>query len=498
VIGASNARLDGFVITRGNAGSGNGAGMFNEMVSGLQVMNSVFSSNVAIGDGGGMHNDNAEVEIGNCIFRNNSAYHGGGIENYSNCQLVITDTIFDGNNAAAGGAMHNGGGPADGYIGGHVVNLYNCLVVNNTGSVNGGGVTYVNSTGTIVNSTITGNSTGGQGGGNYNHAATPFIINSIVYENSPNQVFNIIDGGAVVSYSDVQGGYAGTNIDLDPSFMDTTNGDYSLRSDSPCIDSGDNSSVTSSVDLAGNPRITDGDGDTTATVDMGSFEYMPPNPVAYYPFNGNANDESGNGFDGTVSGATLVADRFGSPASAFSFDGVDDYIDVGSSNVFNFTNNLTISAWIKIRDISEANPIFSRADVDQWVQTLGYYFFIAEDYWGPGPGRLVFSFGNPTWAWGRYYADPPVPIGSWVHVAVTFNGSPTFFINGEQVTRTHEYGSPGPINGITDISSYIGVTSHLNNPIYWPDFKSMRGCIDDLRIFNRVLSSTEIQYLYLE
>jgi hypothetical protein len=52
--------------------------------------------------------------------------------------------------------------------------------------------------------------------------------------------------------------------------------------------------------------------------------------LAYYPFNGNANDESGNGNHGTIHGPVLTEDRFGNPNSAFSFDGVDDYIDLGN------------------------------------------------------------------------------------------------------------------------------------------------------------------------
>jgi hypothetical protein len=48
--------------------------------------------------------------------------------------------------------------------------------------------------------------------------------------------------------------------------------------------------------------------------------------VAYYPFNGNANDESGNGKNGTVSGAVLTSDRFGNLISAYIFDGTNDYI----------------------------------------------------------------------------------------------------------------------------------------------------------------------------
>jgi hypothetical protein len=60
--------------------------------------------------------------------------------------------------------------------------------------------------------------------------------------------------------------------------------------------------------------------------------------VAYYPFNGNANDESGNGHHGTVEDATLTADRFGSPNSAYRFDG-KDYMTLNSMS------NVSLSEW---------------------------------------------------------------------------------------------------------------------------------------------------------
>jgi hypothetical protein len=57
--------------------------------------------------------------------------------------------------------------------------------------------------------------------------------------------------------------------------------------------------------------------------------------IAYYPFNGNANDESGNGHNGTIYGSTLTADRMGNPNSAFYFNGTpSDCIDVGVENIF--------------------------------------------------------------------------------------------------------------------------------------------------------------------
>ncbi len=73
--------------------------------------------------------------------------------------------------------------------------------------------------------------------------------------------------------------------------------------------------------------------------------YVPANGlVGWWPFNENANDESGNGNNGTVNGATLTTDRNGNVNSAYSFDGVDDFneIDVNSY----LQNGLTISVWI--------------------------------------------------------------------------------------------------------------------------------------------------------
>ena len=56
--------------------------------------------------------------------------------------------------------------------------------------------------------------------------------------------------------------------------------------------------------------------------------YVPANGlVGWWPFNGNANDESGNGNNGTVNGATLTSDRFGTNNKAYLFDGVDDKIN---------------------------------------------------------------------------------------------------------------------------------------------------------------------------
>jgi len=69
--------------------------------------------------------------------------------------------------------------------------------------------------------------------------------------------------------------------------------------------------------------------------------------VACYPFNGNANDESGNGNNGTVNGATLTADRFGKPNTAYLFDGINDYIRVNDDPSIRMDSSFTIIAWVK-------------------------------------------------------------------------------------------------------------------------------------------------------
>jgi hypothetical protein len=217
VVGAGNAILDGFVITGGYTETTSGAGMLNDNVSGLTVINSVFTGNEsAAAEGGGMYNNSVEIEIGNCVFTGNSAVRGGAINSR-------------------------------------------------------------NSTTFIVNTTVVGNIARDQGGGTYDRNGVTSVVNSIVYDNAPNQIANGGNGQTVVTYSDVQqDGYAGVegNINEDPLFSDV---DFRLDEDSPCIDAGDNTAVMIPLydyDLDGNERILDGDGDDTAIVDMGAYEHI--------------------------------------------------------------------------------------------------------------------------------------------------------------------------------------------------------------------------------
>ncbi|MEZ4577795.1 MAG: hypothetical protein R2875_07210 [Desulfobacterales bacterium] len=91
--------------------------------------------------------------------------------------------------------------------------------------------------------------------------------------------------------------------------------------------------------------------------------------VAFYPFNGNANDESGNGNNGTVYGAGLTADRHGNLNSAYNFDGINDYIDIGNNVKPQFP--ITVSAWVKLDQFDKQIAIFRNDQVDSGSYRYG-------------------------------------------------------------------------------------------------------------------------------
>ena len=84
-------------------------------------------------------------------------------------------------------------------------------------------------------------------------------------------------------------------------------------------------------------------------------------PVAYYPFNGNAKDESGNGNHGRVEGATGVVDRHGKEVSAYSFDGDGDYIAVKDDPTISGLPAMTVSVWVNwdtLKDMGQQDIIY--------------------------------------------------------------------------------------------------------------------------------------------
>ena len=249
----NTAVLDGFTITAGNANGG----VFPDWV------------------GGGMWNDSGSPTVMNCTFSGNSAQggsggRGGGMYNNSSSP-ILTNCTFSGNSAFDGGGMFNVGGSPT---------LTNCTFIGNSAD-NGGGMYNWGSSPTVTNCTFSGNSAAG-GGGMFNNNSSPTLTNCILWGNTASSGAQIY-GSAIVTYSDVQGGWGGTgNIPDDPLFIgpngldgipgtaDDEDDNVHLRGWSPCINASDPAgNYTGQVDLDGQPRVAYG------RVDMGADEVFP-------------------------------------------------------------------------------------------------------------------------------------------------------------------------------------------------------------------------------
>ncbi|MHC4647808.1 MAG: right-handed parallel beta-helix repeat-containing protein, partial [Planctomycetota bacterium] len=293
----ANTILEGFTITGGMgttvSGDKCGGGMYNYSNSSPMVTNCNFNNNTAIYGGGMCNNLNSSPTLTNCTFSSNTAnYYGGGMWNSSNSNPNVTNCIFNGNEAEiSGGGMFNNGtsptvknctfrGNSVGYRGGGMYNnvgnptVNNCSFAENSAANAGGGMYNNGANPTVTNCTFTQNVGNISGGGIYTAGGSPTVTNCILWGDTAPTGPEIFGGSPIVKYSDVDGGWPGAgNINISPFFVDAGAGDLRLRWYSPCVDSGDNNApLLPATDLAGNPRVMDGDGDGNSIVDMGAYE----------------------------------------------------------------------------------------------------------------------------------------------------------------------------------------------------------------------------------
>lgn len=207
--------------------------------------------------------------------------------------------------------------------------------------------------------------------------------------------------------------------------------------------------------------------------------------VAYYPFNGNVNDESGNGNDGVVDGASLTQDRKGNTNSAYSFDGVDDYIEIPHSDEFNLTD-FTLVAWCRISEIGEhgARLIHKWNNNSSW-NTHNYGLGLSSN------GYSIVGFKNLQPSVQGFGAEGNTNNNddNWHQIIGCVKGGEFIKIyvdgvleNSEEITAVPEYAN-SPIR--------IGKTE---DSINW--YGCPKGDIDNIRIYNRVLNEAEIETLY--
>ena len=119
--------------------------------------------------------------------------------------------------------------------------------------------------------------------------------------------------------------------------------------------------------------------------------------AAYYPFNGNANDASGNSNNGVVTAAVLTTDRFGNPGSAYYFDGSSAFIQVANSFSLNPTSQITLTAWYKTDFDFTGNGNDALISKPKTSQTSPYYQYqlgVGGALFNPSINAFQFSLGN--------------------------------------------------------------------------------------------------------
>ena len=193
--------------------------------------------------------------------------------------------------------------------------------------------------------------------------------------------------------------------------------------------------------------------------------YVPTNGlVGWWPFNGNANDESGNGNNGIVNGATLTSDRNGKSNSAYSFNG-NASINLGNSSLFKFNSEseFSLSTWVNIENLDG-----------------GWRAILVKGCWDYGIYNRsdIFMIGHHSLEYGGQ------PINKWIFV--TYNnksGTAHLYVNGLLISSAPS--SFGSSDGILSIGQ-------KGDCAY--DF--FKGKIDDIAIYNRALTQQEITALY--
>lgn len=217
-------------------------------------------------------------------------------------------------------------------------------------------------------------------------------------------------------------------------------------------------------------------------------QYIPPyipqeGLIAWYPFNGNADDESGNQNHGTVTGAVLAPDRIGSPDCAYFFDKNEaQMITVASSPSMDDATNLTLTMWIKIASYGAPGYNGWNEYINKWMPGAYHYIF-ANNVEG-----LYFYY----FIGGYFQSYVLPPLNQWCHLALTYHysGNPDddwcyFYLDGQKVDSFNTFQGLIPTNCITEIGGF-------NNDV----LSTVDGNMDDIGIWNRALTPDEIMEVY--
>jgi hypothetical protein len=208
--------------------------------------------------------------------------------------------------------------------------------------------------------------------------------------------------------------------------------------------------------------------------------------VGWWPFNGNADDESDYTNDGTVYGATLTQDREGNPNAAYNFNGMSNYIEVNDDNTLDFIDNYSLSGWY--RTTNQYQPLQVVLGKGNNYGGTGYQLMVN------GLSTIQFGFNNgypgnsPEVINGGANTIPTEDLlNGWHHIVGTYDGVVAkLYIDGELVGETYEVFELS----ISEEPLLFGKETHSI-------LRFFNGDLDDIGMWNRALTREEIGKMFI-
>ena len=205
--------------------------------------------------------------------------------------------------------------------------------------------------------------------------------------------------------------------------------------------------------------------------------------VAYYPFSGNANDESGFGDNGVVSNATLTTDRFGTPNSAYSFNSsLSAQITTAGIAVPSGPGKAkTFACWFKMATVSGGGGLLSAGLPGQGNGLAGIISYVNQDTSAMQVGMWESSFI-------KYFPNSDL-YGAWHQYVIVIDSASNVaaYLDGELFS----FQTSAPPGTLINIVSAPFIVGHWDGTSLWFD-----GQLDDVRIYDRALSTQEVYQLY--
>jgi len=223
----------------------------------------------------------------------------------------------------------------------------------------------------------------------------------------------------------------------------------------------------------------EGSGGSGGNGDPKPPEFLKQSLVAYYPFNGNAKDESNNSNDFTVKGATLTKDRHGKTDRAYAFDGVNAYMEAPNHASLQLTQ-YSLSAWVSVNTPKEERRgrfiLIKDKHIGENYSLTSHSDGVTSRFYYDDDGRGLSSVG----------AQEPLPRGThFMVVGTKDNESMKIYIDGKLENELETQYVPD----IDQQPLFLGYDGGYS-------YKKFHGTIDDVRIYNRALSEAEVKELY--